>query len=411
MSVERIKSMEKFEQNCSHDVKRIATLAINASRLTEEFAKVDRIPRYADGRRESDVEHSFMLAIAAPEIVSELQLDLDIDTVRRFALVHDMLEIEVGDVATFDLTPEETAEKELRELQAKEKLLDRLPSITRQDLETYELQDTREAVFVRMVDKLLPVAVDITGQGERVVIEDYGVKSYDDLVKSHIKLHGKIREKFGNDFPDLVDAHRLLCGMFEFKYMQSEANNDLSDLRERRIRGPVEVERKFRIELEKLSEHIDLSQYRSTELKQGYLAIGIDGSETRVRSVGNERFELTVKSPGMIERKEQTSEISPEMFDGLYAQTKNRRVEKTRYYIPLDSLTIELDIYHGKLEGLATVEVEFEGRTADAAVKSAGFQPPEWFGEDVSESPLYKNHHLAQKGMPHKPLVMGSKNF
>lgn len=139
----------------------IANLAISISQLTDDFAGIERIPRYSGGARENDVEHSFMLAIAAPEIATQLGLDLDIDKVRRFSLVHDLLEVKVGDVATFDLSPQQLAEKERREHLAQKELLQELPSGIAEDLEVYEQQDTREAVFVRMVDKLLPLAVDI----------------------------------------------------------------------------------------------------------------------------------------------------------------------------------------------------------------------------------------------------------
>lgn len=50
----------------------LAAVAIWASQLTQDFSAVQRIPRYADGRRENDVEHSYMLALAAPEMAHML---------------------------------------------------------------------------------------------------------------------------------------------------------------------------------------------------------------------------------------------------------------------------------------------------------------------------------------------------
>jgi adenylate cyclase len=43
----------------------------------------------------------------------------------------------------------------------------------------------------------------------------------------------------------------------------------------------------------------------------------------------------------------------------LWRLTVGRRLEKTRYRIPLGRLTIELDVFHGKLRGLIVAEVEF----------------------------------------------------
>lgn len=84
----------------------IADAALWAGDFTQRFRDVKRVPRYADNEPETDVEHSYMLAMAVPEIASQLNLELDIDKVRCFALIHDAIEIKTGDVATFNLTPE-----------------------------------------------------------------------------------------------------------------------------------------------------------------------------------------------------------------------------------------------------------------------------------------------------------------
>ncbi len=102
-----------------------------------------------------------------------------------------MLEIEVGDVATFDLTDEELHEKDRREQEARRIILERLSQIspnTADSLKEYEKQNTDEAVFVRMVDKLLPVAVDVTGDGLRIMREDFGINNLKELEKSHDQL-------------------------------------------------------------------------------------------------------------------------------------------------------------------------------------------------------------------------------
>lgn len=384
----------------------IAAVALKVSQLTDEFAQIERIPRLANGRRESDVEHSFMLAILVPEVVQILDLDLDNAKVLSFALIHDLLEVKVGDVATFDLTPTQLVEKERIEQAAKQELLQGLPYITARSLEEYERQDTLEAKFVRMVDKLLPLAVDFTGDGVRVLREDYGVEDQETLVKSHDALHARIAEKFGKDFPDLVAVHAVLCEIFEDKYLKNVGDRKT----EEKPRNPNEIELKFLIDLDELPKEIDLNSVGSSHLRQGYLAIGADGSETRVRSFDDERFELTIKSPGMVERNEQTSKITKEMFEGLWAQTDGRRVTKTRYYIPHDVLTIELDIYEGHLEGLVTAEVEFDGRPTEAMVRATTFEPPKWFGENISKDSRYKNHSLAEH-LPQAPITMGAKRY
>lgn len=203
---------------------KIAEIALAASQVTYDMAEVARVPRLRNGERENNTEHSFMLALAAPEIACALGLDhLNRGLVQRFALVHDMIEIKTGDTATFSLTEEEFCKKERQEKAAlKELIVDIKPllPIVASDLEKYERQDCEEAVFVRMVDKLMPVAVDITGQGLRVMHEDYGVTSYDDLVRAHDLLHARISQKFSGQFPQLVAAHAELCSQFEALYLE-----------------------------------------------------------------------------------------------------------------------------------------------------------------------------------------------
>lgn len=386
----------------------IGNIVLSASQLIDDFSNIERIPRLADSRRENDVEHSFMLAVAAPAIAERYYLDLDIEKVRRFALVHDMLEVEVGDVATFDLNAVELKEKDRRERVAKRVVSERLSKISKsvaQDLEDYEQQACSESVFVRMVDKLLPVAVDITGDGLRIIREDYGISDLASLEESHNQLFARMQEKFGHDFPDLVAAHALLAVDFEKKY---KANPDEKLKVKETARGPIETELKFLVD--EIPEEIDLESMPHTVLRQGYVVVCSDGAETRIRSFDNERFEMTVKSGGTVQRTEQTIKLPKDMFEVLWAQTAGMRVEKTRYQIPYGKNTIELDVYEGHLSGLVTAEVEFAGRQEDAEVKASTFEPPKWFGRDVTKDRRYKNQNLAH-GLPREPFNLGAKQL
>jgi len=386
----------------------IGDIVLRASQLVDDFSNVERIPRLADSRRENDVEHSFMLAVAAPAIAERFYPDLNIDLVRRFATIHDMLELEVGDVATFDLNAAQLKEKDRREQEAKHIVHARLAQISEtaaQDLARYEEQTTGEAVFVRMVDKLLPVAVDVTGDGLRVIREDYGVSDLAGLEVSHNELYARMQAKFGKDFPDLVAAHALLAVDFENKY---RANPDEKLKVKEVARGPIETELKFLVN--EIPDDIDLESVPRTVLRQGYVVVCSDGAETRIRSFDNERFEMTVKSGGTVQRTEQTIKLPKDMFEVLWAQTVGMRVEKTRYKIPHGKQTIELDIYDGQLSGLVTAEVEFTGRQEEAEVKATTFEPPTWFGRDVTKDRRYKNQNLAH-GLPREPFNLGAKQL
>ena len=152
----------------------------------------------------------------------------------------------------------------------------------------------------------------------------------------------------------------------------------------------VEIERKFLVE--RLPQDLDVHPYG--EIEQGYLAI-TDDVEVRVRRYGDDAF-LTVKSSGGESRVEEEIEINPHRFASLWPLTEGRRIEKRRYRIPAgDGLKLELDVYHGRLEGLLTAEVEFASVSAASA-----FVPPDWLGRDVTDDPRYKNKKLATDGLP-----------
>ncbi len=155
----------------------------------------------------------------------------------------------------------------------------------------------------------------------------------------------------------------------------------------------MEIERKFLA----ISIPDDLGAHRSRPIIQGYLAIGTDGSEVRVRRAGEDRFFLTAKSGRGLARSEAEIELSAAQFAALWPATAGRRVEKTRHEIPVDDeLVIELDVYSGTLDGLRVAEVEFPDLEA-----AARFTPPAWLGREVTEDDAYKNRRLAVDGMPH----------
>ncbi|MHB8690383.1 MAG: CYTH domain-containing protein [Solirubrobacteraceae bacterium] len=153
----------------------------------------------------------------------------------------------------------------------------------------------------------------------------------------------------------------------------------------------MEIERKFLVsELPP-----DVSRALPAQIEQGYLVIGPDGSEARVRRTDGAAT-LTVKSGGGLSRHEAEIELSDQQFETLWPATESRRVVKTRYRLEGgDDLTIELDVYTGSLEGLLVAEVEFPNEAAAAA-----FAPPPWFATEVTEDDAYKNRRLATDGRP-----------
>ncbi len=153
---------------------------------------------------------------------------------------------------------------------------------------------------------------------------------------------------------------------------------------------PCEIERKFLV----TTLPDDLDSRPHSEISQGYLAIGADGSEVRLRHKGARHYQ-TIKSAGGLSRAEYEIELTQDQFQLLWPATEGRRVEKTRYDIILSRVKIEVDVYRGDLSGLCTAEVEFA-----SVPESQIFDVPSWFGKEVTEDSRYKNKNLAVHGLP-----------
>ncbi|NLJ88399.1 MAG: CYTH domain-containing protein [Epulopiscium sp.] len=150
----------------------------------------------------------------------------------------------------------------------------------------------------------------------------------------------------------------------------------------------MEIERKFLVK--ELPDN--LQSYENQEIIQGYISID---PTIRLRKSNDEYF-LTIKSKGHLKREEMEFPLTKEQFENLWPKVDSATIYKTRYNIPLENnLVAELDVYHKNLNGLLTVEVEFESEKA-----SEKFVPPEWFGKDVTHDSRYKNNNIAVYGIP-----------
>src|SRR5688572_25556831 len=150
---------------------------------------------------------------------------------------------------------------------------------------------------------------------------------------------------------------------------------------------PHEIERKFLIE----KPPDWLEDHPARELTQGYLAITGD-AEVRVRKTDGEQV-LTVKRGRGKVRRETEIELTVGQFEALWSLTESARIAKRRYLVPLENteLTAEVDVFQGELEGLVVAEVEFA-----AEGQSAAFEPPAWFGRELTGDERYATASLAQ---------------
>lgn len=151
----------------------------------------------------------------------------------------------------------------------------------------------------------------------------------------------------------------------------------------------TEIERKFL--LNELPETLRLA--RGEAIKQGYLALDGD-TEVRLRT-GSRPPRLTIKSGRGEVRTEVELPVAGPDAQALWELTDGRRIEKTRRVMRVGGVDAEVDEYTGDLAGLVVVEVEFADEDASRA-----FEPPPWFGRELTGDPAYANRSLASDGLP-----------
>ncbi len=147
----------------------------------------------------------------------------------------------------------------------------------------------------------------------------------------------------------------------------------------------MEIERKFLIK----EIPADIESYEHSEIEQAYLN---EQPVLRIRKK-DEQYILTYKSKGMMVREESEFPLTEEAYLHLREKSDGRVITKTRYFIPWEGYTIELDRFHGEMSPLIMAEVEFSSEE-----EAKTFVAPEWFAEDVTFDKKYHNVNMALRG-------------
>lgn len=137
----------------------------------------------------------------------------------------------------------------------------------------------------------------------------------------------------------------------------------------------------------------DINRVSAISICQGYLLSSGD-AEVRVRKSGKD-CTLTVKNGSGMTRDETEIRLSSKDFEGLWEATAGRRVYKFRHQMQHNGVTLELDTYSKELMGLHVVEAEFRSEE-----EAKAFNPPDWFGKEVTDDKRYSNRSLAENGIP-----------
>lgn len=147
-----------------------------------------------------------------------------------------------------------------------------------------------------------------------------------------------------------------------------------------------EIERKYLVS-DAISDVVKYLQ--SKKIRQGYISDN-DGKTVRVRTKGEKGY-LTIKGKTVgISRDEFEYEIPLEDANQLLANFCAKVLEKERYELVIGEKKWEIDIFHGKLEGLKIAEIELES-------EDESFELPNWIEKEVSSDVQYYNSRLIEK--------------
>lgn len=150
---------------------KLALRMMDLQRLLNQFLDIERMIFLPDGkrkdRRETDTEHSYHLAMMAWYLCDSFP-ELNKDKIIRYALTHDLVEIHAGDVMAVGRTKEQDKIKDKKEAQALAQLEHDWPDFSdmTHTIRDYEEQDDKEAVFVKALDKILPMMHNIMSDGK-----------------------------------------------------------------------------------------------------------------------------------------------------------------------------------------------------------------------------------------------------
>ena len=147
----------------------------------------------------------------------------------------------------------------------------------------------------------------------------------------------------------------------------------------------MEIERKFLVE----NPPETYPEFPFRQIEQAYLCTD---PVIRIRREDSSYY-LTYKSKGLLSREEYNLPLTEASYLHLRRKADGNILTKKRYLLPVNGrpdLTIELDVFEGKFEGLILAEVEFASEDDAKA-----FVPPDWFSRDVTFSSEYQNSRLS----------------
>ncbi|AUQ24150.1 HD domain-containing protein [Dickeya zeae] len=127
-------------------------------------------------RQEDSAEHSWHFAVAVMSLAPYADDTIDLTRVLKMALIHDIVEIDAGDVLVYDLKAREAIQQQ--EQAAATRIFGLLPQPQHDQFlalwHEYEAGDSAEARFALMIDRVMPVLMNLHNGGQSWV--EHGIR-------------------------------------------------------------------------------------------------------------------------------------------------------------------------------------------------------------------------------------------
>lgn len=151
-----------------------------------EIDKVKYVQRktklFNSDRHENDAEHSWHLAMMAILLCEHSNEPIDLLKVVKMLLIHDIVEIDAGDIFLYDSVSSHT--NTVEETKAAERIFGLLPKDQSEEMidiwKEFETGKTNEAKFARAMDRFEPLLQNVSNQGG--TWKEFGV-NYDKVIE------------------------------------------------------------------------------------------------------------------------------------------------------------------------------------------------------------------------------------
>lgn len=185
-----------------------------------KLSAVTRATRNPDLRPETDVEHSMILAMLVVELCPP---GIDRNKAVVLAVLHDLPEVYAGDTNTIRASAADLAGKAERERHAIERLRTEVPGLVPL-IDEYEAQESLEAMFVRILDKVTPKITHYLNNCASIRAQGMTLS---DLVERHRTQHEEMVTRYGH-VPELRSTLELLREWMDMSESSWGADTELN---------------------------------------------------------------------------------------------------------------------------------------------------------------------------------------